>query len=147
MNDAATRVTVRRFEAADEEGVVALWSQVFADDPPWNEPRALLRRKLERDPEFVFVAYDGTNVVGAVVGGYDGVRGWIYHLAVAPGARRCGLGRELVRTVERAVFALGCPKLNLQVRATNLAVVAFYEKLGYVLEERACFGKRREAGA
>jgi ribosomal protein S18 acetylase RimI-like enzyme len=147
MSDpSAARVTIRRFTAADEEGVVALWQQVFAADPPWNEARGMLARKLARDPELVLVACEGNAIIGSVLGGYDGVRGWIYHLAVAPGARGRGLGSELVRRIEAAIFALGCAKINLQVRATNRGVVAFYEKLGYLLADTATLGKRREEG-
>jgi ribosomal protein S18 acetylase RimI-like enzyme len=145
MSDSsAARVTVRRFTAQDEEGVVALWQSIVAEDPSRKEPRAVLARKLARDPELVFVACEGSEVVGTVLGGYDGVRGWIYTLVVREALRRQGIGTRLMRAVEGAIFALGCPKINLQVRTTNLAVVAFYEKLGYLVEERASLGKRRE---
>jgi ribosomal protein S18 acetylase RimI-like enzyme len=139
--DALRAVTVRRFAAADEAGVIALWSDVFADDPPHNEPRAMLARKVAHD-DLIFVAHDGERVVGTVLGGYDGVRGWIYHLAVTPSERRRGIATMLVHEVEQALVALGCIKINLQVRATNLAVVAFYEKLGYEQAELANLGKR-----
>lgn len=142
MTNEASAVSVRRFEPADEQGVVALWTEVFADDPPWNEPRAMLARKLARDPALVFVAITGERVVGAVLGGYDGVRGWVYHLAVLPTERRRGIATRLMRVVEAALVDLGCPKLNLQVRATNAAVIGFYRSLGYDLEERASLGKR-----
>jgi ribosomal protein S18 acetylase RimI-like enzyme len=138
------RVTIRRFTAADEEGVVALWNDVAAEDPSRSEPRAVLRRKREHDPALVFVACQGSKLVGTVLGGYDGVRGWIYALVVSRALRRRGIGTRLMSEVERALFALGCPKINLQVRATNAAVVSFYEKLGYGVEDRISMGKRRE---
>jgi ribosomal protein S18 acetylase RimI-like enzyme len=135
-------VVIGRFEAPDEDAVVALWSEAFGAYHPSNEPRAYLARKLAYDPELVLVAREGARVVGTVVGGYDGVRGWIYHLAVAPPARRRGIATRLMAAVERALVARGCPKINLQVRGDNLEVVAFYKHLGYELEERASLGKR-----
>lgn len=142
MTSAASGVTVRRFTPADEPGVVALWSEVFAGDPPWNEPRAMLAKKLARDPELVFVAVVDARVVGAVLAGYDGVRGWIYHLAVLPTERRRKIATRLMHAAEAALVELGCAKVNLQVRATNSVVIGFYRSLGYDLEERASLGKR-----
>ena len=77
-----------------------------------------------------------------VVGGFDGVRGWVYHLAVHPEHRRQGIGRLLMRAVERGLEQLRCPKVNLQVRASNAPVIAFYQSIGYALEERTSLGKR-----
>lgn len=102
----------------------------------------MLARKLARDPALVFVAVAGERVLGAVLGGYDGVRGWVYHLAVLPTERRRGVATQLMRAVEEALAKLGCPKVNLQVRATNSAVISFYRTLEYDLEERASLGKR-----
>ena len=81
-------------------------------------------------------------MVGTVIAGYDGVRGWVYHLAVDPSKRRRGIGRSLMQAVEVRLLRLGCPKLNLQVRAGNSSVVAFYRALGYAVEDRVSFGKR-----
>jgi ribosomal protein S18 acetylase RimI-like enzyme len=140
--EASSAVTIRRFVAADEAGVIALWSEVFAGDPPHNEPRAMLARKVAFDDDLIFVACARERIVGSVLGGYDGVRGWIYHLAVAPSERRRGIATLLMREVEQELIALGCIKINLQVRATNLGVVAFYQTLGYELAELANLGKR-----
>ncbi len=133
--------TIRPFAPNDRDGVVALWSEVFADDPPRNAPPALIDRKVTVQPELFLVALQDGRVVGTVLGGYDGVRGWIHHLAVAPGVRRGGVASRLMAQVERGLAALGCPKINLQVRATNPGVVAFYERLGYVAEDRLSMGK------
>jgi ribosomal protein S18 acetylase RimI-like enzyme len=75
------------------------------------------------------------------MGGYDGHRGWVYSLAVRPDLRRRGVGTALMRHVERALADLGCPKVNLQVLASNAATVAFYRGLGYDVEERLSMGK------
>jgi chromate reductase, NAD(P)H dehydrogenase (quinone) len=133
--------TIRPFAPNDRDGVVALWSEVFADDPPRNAPALVIDRKLTVQPELFLVALRDGRVVGAVLGGYDGVRGWVHHLAVEPGLRRTGVARRLMADVERRLAALGCPKINLQVRATNGGVVAFYERLGYRVEERISMGK------
>jgi chromate reductase, NAD(P)H dehydrogenase (quinone) len=137
----ATGETIRPFAPNDRDGVVALWTDVFADDPPRNAPPGLIDRKVTVQPELFLVALQDGRVVGTVLGGYDGVRGWIHHLAVEPGARRAGVASRLMAQVERGLAALGCPKINLQVRATNAAVIAFYERLGYVAEDRLSMGK------
>ena len=72
----------------------------------------------------------------------NGHRGWLYSVAVRNDVRRNGVGTALVRQAEQALQALGCGKVNLQVRAANEAIVSFYEGLGYVVEERASLGKR-----
>jgi len=136
---------IRPYQPKDHAQVVALWSDVFADDPPWNEPAAMIRRKLAVQPELFFVACINDQVVGAVMAGFDGVRGWIHHLAVYNSYRRQGIARSLMRAAEKGLEAAGCPKVNLQVRATNSSVIAFYRSLGYEVEDRASLGKRLEA--
>lgn len=132
---------VRPFVAADEPGVVALWQRVFPDARPWNAPRAILRRKRSLHDGLVWVASADGRVVGAVMAGYDGQRGWLYHLAVEPARRRQGIGRALVRAAERALRTRGCPKINLQILPDNREVIAFYHHLGWLEEERISMGK------
>lgn len=135
---------IRPYQERDEPGVIALWREVFPDEPAHNEPAAVIRRKLAVQRELFLVARDGDAVVGTVMAGYDGHRGWIYTVAVRPSHQRRGVGTALLRRAEEALAALGCPKVNLQVRATNAGVVAFYRKLGYAVEDRVNMGKRLE---
>ena len=132
---------VRSYEARDEAGVTALWRASFPDDPPRNAPEMVIRRKLTVQPELLLVGELAGTVVAAVVAGFDGFRGWLNHLAVAPEHRRRGFGRALVSEAEARLRTLGCPKVNLQVRASNAGVAEFYRRLGYEVEERISFGK------
>jgi ribosomal protein S18 acetylase RimI-like enzyme len=104
----------------------------------------MIDNKLKVQPELLLVGKLGDTVVAAVMAGFDGVRGWIYHLAVAPDSRRRGFATQLVRAAEAGLRRLGCPKANLQVRATNTTVIAFYQSLGYELEERVNMGRALE---
>src|SRR6185369_13885933 len=107
------------------------WSAVFSDDPPRNAPSRVIDSALAVRPESLLVAELDGAVIGAVIAGWDGVRGWIYHLAVAPAHRRRRIATRLMRGAEATLRALGCSKINLQVRATNHNVVSFYRALGY----------------
>jgi ribosomal protein S18 acetylase RimI-like enzyme len=132
---------IRAYEPRDEAEVVSLWQEAFPNDPPRNEPSRVIRRKLGVQPQLFLVgSFDG-RIVAAVIGGYDGFRGWVHHLAVAAAHRRRGFGRAMVAEVEVRLAALGCPKVNLQVRATNEEVVAFYRRLGYTIEDRISLGR------
>ena len=102
----------------------------------------MIRRKLTVQPELFLVAHVTGEVAGTVLAGFDGVRGWVHHLAVRAPYRRQGLASSLMTAAEKGLAALGCPKVNLQVRATNSAVVAFYRSLGYEVEDRTSLGKR-----
>lgn len=136
-------VDVLTFERErDRDEVVDLWKAVFSDDPPWNDPSRMIDRRAGRDPDLFLVARVDESLVATVVGGYDGVRGWMYHLATHPGFRRRGIARKLIEELERRLRHLGCVKLNLQVREGNDAVAAFYEKLGYMAEPRLSLGKK-----
>ena len=107
-----------------------------------NDPARDIARKLAYQPELFFVGTIDDRVVATVMAGYEGHRGWINYLAVSPDRQRAGLGRRMMAYAERALQGLGCPKINLQVRATNTAVVEFYERRGFAVEDRVSMGKR-----
>ena len=134
-------LSVRPFEDDDEPAVVALWRACFPHDPPRNEPVLMIQRKCQVQRDLFLVGLHDEKLVATALAGYDGVRGWVYHLATAPEYRRRGIGRSMMAEVEHRLAAIGCPKLNLQVRSTNRHVVAFYEALGYGQEDRLSFGK------
>ena len=136
-----TGTLTRAFAVGDTEQVTNVWRTVFADDPPHNEPSAVLAAKLSMDDGLLFVAELDGDIVGAIMAGYDGHRGWLYTLAVLPAYRRRGIGRELVNTAVEALEELGCIKVNLQIRAGNEAVTAFYRSLGFTVEDRISMGK------
>jgi ribosomal protein S18 acetylase RimI-like enzyme len=124
------------------DGVKALWQEAFPDDPPWNKVEVAIPAKLAVQPELFLAALDGDLVIGSIMAGYDGHRGWLYAVAVLNSHRRRGVGAALVHGAEDRLRAMGCNKINLQVRASNATVVEFYRRLGYMIEERTSMGKR-----
>ena len=134
-------VRVRPFLDTDEDAVVALW-QAAGLTRPWNDPHRDIARKKRVQRELFLVAEDADDVVGTAMAGYDGHRGWVYYLAVAPDRQGHGLGRLLMMEAEVQLLALGCPKVNVQIRSGNEAVATFYGRLGYTLDEATGLGKR-----
>lgn len=134
-------MTIRPYEDADEAPVVDLWQRCGLV-VPWNDPIEEIERKVAFQPDLFLVGVVDSMVVATVMAGYDGHRGWLYSVAVAPDRRRQGLGRQIVAEAEARLKAQGCRKVNLQVRASNATVVGFYESLGYAVEERVSLGKR-----
>jgi ribosomal protein S18 acetylase RimI-like enzyme len=132
---------IRNFHAADEGAVVALWEQCRLTRP-WNDPHKDIARKLAVQPELFLVGVIDATLMASVMAGYEGHRGWMNYLAVAPRFRGRGYGRALVEHVERLLLERGCPKINLQVRSSNPAAVAFYRRLGYAQDESISLGKR-----
>lgn len=122
--------------------VAALWQTAFGYDTPHNRPELAIDRKLAVEDGLFFVATHGKAVIGTLMAGYDGHRGWLYSVAVHPDYRRQGLGASLVRHGEQALIALGCLKINLQINLGNDTVVGFYEALGYGVEPRISMGKK-----
>jgi ribosomal protein S18 acetylase RimI-like enzyme len=100
-----------------------------------SDSREGIRRKLERDADAFLVAEDEGVIVGAVMGAYDGRRGWANHLAVAATYRGHGLGRRLIEEMELKLKAKGCQKINLLIEPTNASVQEFYQQLGYERRE------------
>jgi ribosomal protein S18 acetylase RimI-like enzyme len=133
--------TIALFDPSHTEDVVALWELCFDGDPGRNEPRAYIAQKIAYQPQFFLVAIVNQRVVGTIVGGYDGVRGWMYHLATHPDARRRKIATRLVRDLEQRLKAVGCVKLNLQIRSENSQLADFYASLGYAEEPRISLGK------
>ncbi len=138
----AQAVALRTYTNVNFEAVRTLWQECFPDDPPWNEAGVAIPAKLAIQPDLLIIAVEGDSVIGSIMPGYDGHRGWLYALAVRNSHRRCGVGTLLVREAEKRLEALGCTKVNLQVRASNSVVARFYEGLGYDVEERLSLGKR-----
>ncbi|BDA74726.1 acetyltransferase [Calothrix sp. PCC 7716] len=134
-------MNIRLFQESDTESVIALWKQVFSDKQPHNNPVLVINQKLARQPELFFVAEIDSVIAGTIMAGYDGHRGWLYTVAVNPQYRRRGIGTKLVQHAEKALTAMGCLKINLQVRANNAEVVEFYQKLGYLTDGNISMGK------
>ncbi|WP_175944765.1 GNAT family acetyltransferase [Burkholderia pyrrocinia] len=146
MDAAADAVAIRPFERADTDAVLAVWRDAFpqydeAGAPPHRDPLRSIELKLATQPELFFVATSGARVVGTLMAGFDGHRGWLYSFGVANDARRLGVGRGLIAHAESALAARGCLKINLQVLPGNDDAYRFYAALGYRVEERISFGK------
>ena len=137
------QVVVRAFKESDEARVIELWT--FAGlVRSWNDPKKDIARKLKVQRELFLVADLEGTIVGVVMAGYEGHRGWVNYLAVDIGQRRRGIGSALMRDAERRLRLLGCPKINLQVRAENSDVQAFYAALGFKDDNVVSLGKRLE---
>ncbi len=133
---------IRPYRPADEADVIALWRDCAM--LRWSDPRKDIARKLKVNGDWFLVGEVGGRVVATCMVGYEGHRGWINLLAIAPRHQRSGFGRQLMAEAERILRGVGCAKINLQVRDTNRQVIAFYERLGFVTDPLVCMGKRLE---
>ncbi len=129
-------------DAAHRKQVVALWETVFGYDAPHNKPSVVIDKKLAVDDQLFFVAVADKAVVGTIMAGYDGHRGWIYSVAVSASYRKQGIGSRLVSIAEQALTEKGCVKINLQIMEGNESVTAFYSSLGFKVEKRVSMSKR-----
>lgn len=132
---------IRPFSGEDQGAVIALWEDCRLVRPQ-NKPEMDIRAKMQFQPDLFFVALLEDRIVGTVMAGYEGHRGWINYLAVAPEYQRRGIGRSLMRTAQAALQTLGCPKINLQVRRSNKAVLLFYQALGFKEDDVVSLGKK-----
>jgi ribosomal protein S18 acetylase RimI-like enzyme len=149
-----SEIEVRRFVEPDRAAVIGLWERCGLTRP-WNDPGLDIDRKLAHDGILLVAVavavatadpdradQASATIVGTVMAGYDGHRGWVNYLAVEPTHRRGGIGARLMDAAEHHLRLLGCPKINLQIRDDNLAAVAFYESLGFGRDAVLSMGKR-----
>lgn len=141
MTDVSNELAIRPFEDADEAAVVQLW-QACNLTRPWNNPQRDIDRKRGVQRELFLVGTVHNQIVAVAMGGYDGHRGWVYYVGVHPEHRRKGYATALFQAIEERLIAMGCPKLLLMVRDTNLEAAEFYRSIGYAQDPVVLFGKR-----
>jgi 4-oxalocrotonate tautomerase family enzyme len=139
--DRIAEFKIRPYQAHDESAVIDLWHRCNLVVPQ-NEPKKDIEMKLKVQPDLFFVGTVSNKIVTTVMAGYDGHRGWIYYLAVDPDYQRKQIGRRMMAEAESALQKRGCPKINLQVRTSNQAVISFYERLGFSNDDVIGLGKR-----
>ncbi|MFN5178285.1 GNAT family acetyltransferase [Limnohabitans sp.] len=132
---------IQTYQWVDENAVVALWLSCELVRP-WNDPHKDIARKMQNQPDLFLVGKLEGQIMASAMFGYEGHRGWLNYLAVAPAHRRRGYARDLMRHGEAKLAAMGCPKINLQVRSSNASVIDFYRSLGYVDDQVISLGKR-----
>jgi ribosomal protein S18 acetylase RimI-like enzyme len=140
-NQRVNGLVVRAYSAHDQRAVIDLWDRCGLLRP-WNNPGKDICRKLRANSDWFLVAVVQNKIVGSIMIGYEGHRGWINYLAVDPSLRRQGVGRSLMGQAEELLRKAGCPKINLQVRSANKEAADFYASLGYLQDDVISLGKR-----
>ncbi len=131
---------IRPYQEPDLSAVVELWEKCGLIEPH-NDPHKDIQAKVQFQPELFLIAQIDWQLIGTVMAGYEGHRGWLNYLAVDPEHQQSGFGRLLVEAAENRLIELGCQKVNLQVRGHNMKVIDFYRALGYVTEDRVSMGR------
>jgi ribosomal protein S18 acetylase RimI-like enzyme len=132
---------VRPFQDGDADALMQLWEDCRLIRS-YNDPRRDIQLKLAIQPDLLLVGTLDGRIVASVMAGYEGHRGWLNYLAVAPDCRKQGFGREIIATAEKRLQLLGCPKINLQVRSGNTLALDFYQKIGFQVDDVISLGKR-----
>jgi ribosomal protein S18 acetylase RimI-like enzyme len=134
---------IRAYRASDETAVIALWTAcklVVSHNNPCKD----IQRKLSVNPEWFLIGERNNVIVATCMAGYEGHRGWINYLAVAPDEQRRRVASRMMQKAEELLRKAGCPKINLQIRPTNLQVIEFYKSIGFKIDEVTSMGKRLE---
>jgi GNAT superfamily N-acetyltransferase len=132
-------VEIRVMRAADGDALRTLWKE--AGFRSVGDDDRSLARFLERNPRLLLVATAGDELIGSALGAWDGRRGWIYHVATTKSHRRSGVGKRLVREVERRLLELGAPRVRVIVRDDAPDAPAFWTALGYEATPTQQYGK------
>ncbi|MBU2984915.1 GNAT family acetyltransferase [Saccharophagus degradans] len=132
-------MNIRKYKESDRSKLIELWKNVFPNERSHNEPSKVLEAKLAVD-DLIIVAEEDGGLIGSCMAGYDGHRGWLYSVGVVEEFRRNGAGSKLVKYAIATLKEIGCIKVNLQIRSTNVEVASFYKSLGFAVEERLSMG-------
>ncbi len=132
---------IRNFEEPDRNAVIALW-QACDLTRPWNDPHQDIDRKMQYQPELFFVGIENNAIIASAMAGYDGHRGSVFYLAISPQKQGNGYGKKMMHHLENTLRAIGCPKINIAVRTTNVPVLAFYNRQGYSKDDVVIIAKR-----
>ena len=136
---------IRAYRDTDQDAVVQLW-HLTGLTTPQNNPVMDIKRKQRVDPDLFLVATQERNrseeVLGTIMGGYEGHRGWINYMGVRPDYQRRGIATLMIKEIESLLVKRGCPKINLQVRGSNSQAIEFYRALGYLDDKVVGLGKR-----
>ena len=136
-----SKTNFRKFRKSDLEEVIKLWKKCKLI-VPWNDPLKDINRKLSIKDNLFIIGEINKNIIASAMAGYDGHRGYIYYLAVLPEYQKKGIGSSLLSIVEKKLLHLGCPKINLFVRNTNIRVKTFYRINNYEFQDSQIYGKR-----
>jgi len=130
-----------RYRPEFQNAVVNLWRKCGLIVPQ-NDPVEDIKKKLDFQPELFFIGLLEDKVIGSIMVGYEGHRGWINYLAVIPEYQKQGYGRKLVQKAINELKKYGCLKVNLQVRRSNTSVIDFYKHLGFKEDDVISLGMR-----
>ena len=136
-----SKATFRKFKKSDTEEVIKLWKKCKLI-VPWNDPFKDINRKLSIKDNLFIIGEMNKHIIASAMAGYDGHRGYIYYLAVLPEYQKKGIGSSLLSIIEKKLLKVGCPKINLFVRNTNIRVKAFYRINNYEIQDSQIYGKR-----
>jgi ribosomal protein S18 acetylase RimI-like enzyme len=121
---------IREFRIEDFTAVIALWQDAGLE---LNRSDSFegIRRKIERDPDLFLVSEEDGQILAAIMAGFDGRRGWVYHMAVHAYGQGRGWGALLLEELQQRLKAKGCEKINLLLEPSYTEVIAFFEKQNY----------------
>ena len=131
----------RKFKKKDTDAIINLWSACNLI-VPWNNPKKDIVRKQSIKDDLFIIGEVNNKIIASAMAGYDGHRGYIYYLAVLPEYQKKGIGTSLLSLVEKKLYKVGCPKINLFVRNTNIKVKTFYKMNKYEMQDSEIYGKR-----
>jgi len=123
-------IRIRDFHMKDYDTILRLWKAAGLTVRPGDE-REGIELKVQRDPDLFLIAEDDHEILGVVMGAWDGRRGWINHLAVRPDQQRKGIGMLLVRELEKRLTGKGARKINAQIYRSNTRSLSFFKAIGY----------------
>lgn len=135
-------MAIRPYSPEDEDAVVALWDDAGLLVNPLNDPRQDIALCLSSGHGTLLLEEEDGEIIGAVMVGHDGHRGWVYYLGTATGKRHAGVGRRLMAACEEWLKQRGLPKLQLMVRNSNTRAIGFYQRCGYLCEPTAVMSRR-----
>ena len=136
-----SNITIRHYIDSDQEKVIQLW-KLCNLTRSWNDPIKDIQRKLTVQKDLFLVLVIDGEILGSIMGGFDGHRGSVNYLGIHPDHKNKGLGKLLMNRIEEELIQMGCPKINLMVRNSNLDVQEFYKDIGYEEQDVVVFGKR-----
>jgi len=134
-------IIISEAQVDDVDHVIGLWQKTNLVRP-WNDPHQDCCRALKEQASELFVSKIEGTIIGSVMAGYEGHRGWIYYLAVCPSCQNCGVGKKLYFHAEEWLKRKGAPKIQILIRRDNDQIIDFYKKIGFEVSSSILMGKQ-----